>query len=209
MARRGRSPSVIEERERVETALRNLAALDARHFNDAEVVVNPERAERRPAAEGRDPRPAPGHRRIEWVGEPSPFDNPNVALKLACGHYTPIQAETIRAYHRKRIQRTPGHNRVMTKDRDGMTQDWVWGPKAGTYVRLLPNRDADKLLSGPSGAEFRDLDAPAAPSSVAVPNRDIRLMSATEFDQYAAIYRHGRKTGETQFHVAGTGPGDD
>jgi hypothetical protein len=203
---RGRTPGdLLEERAKVTRALETLAAFDVKHFNDAVVVVKPGRANKRPAPEGRTPRPTPGHRRIEWVGEPSPFDNPNVALKLACGHYTRVQAETIRAYHRKRIRRTPGHNREMTKDRDGMTQDWVWGPKAGTYVRLLPNRDADRLLSGPSGSEFRDLDAGGVPSPVILPNTDIRLMREAEFDSYAI--NRGTRRGE--FHVAGTGPGDD
>jgi hypothetical protein len=48
--------------------------------------------------------------------------------------------------------------RDMTVERDGMSQDYSWGPRPGTYVQEVKNADADKILSGGSGQEFRVLN---------------------------------------------------
>jgi len=75
----------------------------------------------------------------------------------------------------------PGHNREMTKDRDGMTQDYLWGPTARTYIRRMPFRDADRLRSGNSGEEFRIIGVdPAQHNPFDVPH-NIRLVSDMEF----------------------------
>jgi hypothetical protein len=234
----GRTPpptiSRREERARTEAALARLAAIDNRRAGgtDPETVVGPARRDRPDEAqrgarpEDRRPHPAPGHRRIEWVGEASPFDNPVVVWGLATGRYTPLQAETIRAFHRRRIRRGIAHDREMTKDRDGMSRDWLWGPSAGTYVRLLPNRDADRLLSCPSGPEFRDLDTDGGPP-IDLPPTDLRQVKEAEYEaivrdafrsvpagvrlgdetRFDAFSRSLRRDGE--FHLSGTGWGDD
>lgn len=233
------APPTLTEREeaaRTRAALKRLVDL-ARRDDEAgtgvvgeEVRYSDEAPRRATRTSGRIPPPKPGHRRIEWVGEPSPFDNPETVWKLGTRQYDkPVKdgvplAEVIRAVARRRIRRSPDHNREMTKDRDGLSRDWVWGPAAGTYVRLLPNADADKLLSGPSAAEFRDLDAPASP--LALPGTDIRQMKPAEFREIERDAWHtvpagvrlresvgfdlfSRSKGRPEFHVAGTSLGDD
>lgn len=125
-----------------------------------------------------------GYRRIEWIGEQSPLDEPFVQFNLAMGHYTPEQEAILRrAAVLAHLRRDHISERVLTKDRDGLSEDVRWGPHPGMFVRTVSNADADKILSCNDGHEFRDLDAmePDEPT-VLHPPLAIKLVSETVID---------------------------
>lgn len=142
-------------------------------------VVTRDRGGSRPVEVEDVGRKLPGHRRLRWVGEPSPYENPAVEYRLAIGGYTPHQRAVLRKMAELRIAPNPKHSRELTKDRDGLSKDYVWGPAVGSDVRQVRNRDADIILSGSSGHEFRDVDMPE-PAHLSRPHQFIRLMKAEE-----------------------------
>jgi len=161
---------------------------------DIEARFLPREAERdpvRPAAADETERTVA----VEWIGERSFLDDPRVLYRLLrTGQpdgFTPHQAAVIRAAARRRIARVPGHNREMGP-RDGLSRTYVWGPKAGGYVRRMSYRDAERLLASASGHEFRIVgEQPPAPSPAerlfaALPQQHIRLVGAQEFSRIEA-----------------------
>ena len=46
-------------------------------------------------------------------------------------------------------------HKSQTVERDGMSEDYTWGPHPSSYVQSVTYADADKILSGPDGHEYR------------------------------------------------------
>lgn len=129
---------------------------------------------------------------VEWIGEPSPIEDPQVAYWLLragqADGYTPQQAKIVRAAARLRTGRFPGHNRELTADRDGLSQDYVWGPKVGTYVRRVRFRDAEKIKASRSGHEFRLVGQEAERTPLVLPGPcAVRLVGEQRFSRMEAI----------------------
>jgi hypothetical protein len=125
-----------------------------------------------------------GQRRIEWVGEQSPLDEPFVQFNLAAGNYTREQEAILRrAAVLAHLRREHITERVLTTDDPGLSEDVRFGPYPGTFVRTVSNADADKILSCSDGHEFRDLDAmePDEPTIVHPPLM-VKLVSASILD---------------------------
>lgn len=112
------------------------------------------------------PPPPAGHVWVEWVGEPSPLDNPEIQLGLLENRFTPDQVAVIRDLCRRRIARVHNHSRTIRKGNGPgqiatLSRDWTFGddqrkrpghPKS--YCKALPFRDADAIKSSSIGHEF-------------------------------------------------------
>lgn len=155
---------------------------------DREAVITAPTAVRPPTADD-DDRTVD----VEWRGEPSALSDPLVEYRRiltrqgAPGGYTPEQDAVITAASILRIARAPKHSRELTKDRDGLSQDYVWGSKVGTYVRSVRYRDAERIKALPSGHEFRIVGHEPEPSPIATSERYIRLVGAQEFDRIETL----------------------
>jgi hypothetical protein len=109
-------------------------------------------------------------RRVEWVGQMSPLDNPLVAFRMVNKLYTPLQEQAIRkaaAYARTRGE---GH-RIRTMDHPhpaaisevrGLLRSYIFEP-ANDYTVDMDYHDYDIIFAGPDADEFRDLDDPNRP----------------------------------------------
>lgn len=154
---------------------------------DREAVIASEPRAVRPAATDATDRVV----EVEWVGERCFLEDPRVEFMLLReglpGGFTPHQAAVIRAASKVRIAKVPNHSREMTADRDGLSQDYVWGPAAKTYVRRMPFADADKLKSCASGHEFRVLGHEPEPSPLRLPEMHVRLVGEREFDRIETL----------------------
>ena len=152
----------------------------------------------------------PGYVLMEWVGDRSPFAEVRLAMAVQLGQ---IPAAIVKAWrettHRLMFStRVPGViHKEMTAERDGMSQDYVWGPHPSAYIQRVTYADADKILSGLDGHEFRihgyegqqpaDWDpfkrflAPYVPPAVVERAQSIVVKSGDERPIRAAIARPG------------------
>lgn len=100
----------------------------------------------------------PGSVLLEWVGDRSPFAEVRLGMAVQLGL---IPAAVVNAWrelsHRLMFStRVPGViHKEMTAERDGMSQDYVWGPHPSAYLQRVTYADADRILSSPDGHEFR------------------------------------------------------
>lgn len=90
--------------------------------------------------------------KVKWIGERSPLDEPLIRFRMINGDFTEQQKKLIRAAA-ARANTTIHRIRRLTKDRDGLSQDYEWGMDRG-FVREMPFKDADKIKSFPCGHEF-------------------------------------------------------
>lgn len=132
------------------------------------------------------PHVARGTVRLEWIGARSPLDHPLVEYRLATGQYPKHAADILRKAAVQAPIRHLGTSRRMTPDAHGipgLSQSYEWGPRPATYVQDVEHRDADKILSSASGAEFRNLDAvePDEPVVIA-PDVDITVYTKEVID---------------------------
>ena len=103
----------------------------------------------------------PGHVLLEWVGDHGPL----AYAKLRAGAQMGIIPKELLEVWEIVADRTMWFTRIpyvfrreMHRDRDGVSQDYCWGPDPTTYVQEVTIKDADHLLSGPNGHEFRVLN---------------------------------------------------
>lgn len=125
--------------------------------------------------------PAPRKtRKIEWIGERSPLDEPVVAWRLMTKQFTALQEAVIRraaAMARTRVKRERlfehdhQHAQAVLK---GLHRTYLF-TKANNYIQDVDYHDVDILLGSESGHEFRDLDAPDPPTPTVTPN-EVRLI---------------------------------
>lgn len=119
-------------------------------------------------AHAADPHPRKT-RRIEWIGEADPLDNPVVEYRLLTGQYTEQQKKAIRwaaATARTRGAKGGLRNRLMEAEHrhaeatvTGLRRTYYW-TRENNYVCAVDFEDVDRILGDPHvGHEFRDLDA--------------------------------------------------
>lgn len=109
--------------------------------------------------------PAPRKtRRIEWIGEQSPLDNPVIAWNLIQKRYTPTQERAIRIAAARARTRTY-RERLLEHDHQysqavmrGLSRTYHWH-KGNEFVCDVDYADVDRILGSDAGHEFRDLDA--------------------------------------------------
>lgn len=130
------------------------------------VLIGPERQP--------DARTADGQlgRRVEWLGELSPMDDPFLWTGIAANRFTPDMVMMIRRAALRRavkfrngarslgFQYEDGNTggRVIRSDPPGMSRRYLWS-HANRWTCVLTYADADKVLGCGDGHEFRDLDA--------------------------------------------------
>lgn len=103
-------------------------------------------------------------RRIEWIGEKSPYDDPTVVWGLLTGYYTEEQKRLIRlaaARARTRVHR----NRLFEHDHQhaqavlkGLQRTYLWC-KENNFVCDVDYHDVDIIFGSDCAHEFVDLDA--------------------------------------------------
>jgi hypothetical protein len=96
----------------------------------------------------------PGHVRMEWIGDYSPHGVARIRSAIQLGM---IPKHVIKAYDdadAKMTTRIAGlTHHTMDNERDGLSQSYTWGP--WEFVIEVRNEDADKILSGTFGHQFR------------------------------------------------------
>jgi len=98
--------------------------------------------------------PGPGRVLVEWIGENGPLAEQKLVMAVQLGLIPPLIARTWRTLQAKATTRIPGMtHHTMTVERDGMTETMTWGPY--DYVQAVTHKDADTLLSGTFGHQFR------------------------------------------------------
>lgn len=91
---------------------------------------------------------------VEWLGGVSPFSSEEIAALNRMKRIPQDLAKSLLIVAIKTNPRIDGVNwRTFTNERDGMSETITWGPL--NYVRELSAKDADHVLSGPHGNEFR------------------------------------------------------
>jgi hypothetical protein len=128
-------------------------------------------------------------RRVEWVGQVSPLDNPIIVLRLLNGYYTPLQEQAIRKAAAHARTRGDSHRiRLLEHDHPGaqavfkgLKQTYIFSAKNG-YVQDVSYEDCDVIFSSEVADEFRDLDNPneAPDPRLALPREDevMRMVSS-------------------------------
>lgn len=129
-------------------------------------------------------------RRVEWVGEQSPYDNPVIAWNLLQGRYTEQQKQAIRlaaARARTRVcrERLLEHeHRYAQAVFKGLRRTYHW-TKANNFVQDVDYADVDKILGSDVGHEFVDLDAREHDQpKVLTPPVEVVILSREEYAQY-------------------------
>ena len=105
------------------------------------------------------------HVYLEWVGQPSPFDSLGIQWMMIGNKLPRNVKRMIRELAANSIRRVDGHTRRILEQRhiDGLSQDWIWGPKAvkpgvpGSFIQIVPHRDAELIKASDVGDEFRVL----------------------------------------------------
>lgn len=105
--------------------------------------------------------------RIEWVGERSPFDNPNVIYGLLNKTYTSLQIKALRLAAAQANTRNGKRRRLLESGNDrrsmapvpGLKKTYIWEAKTG-YVAEVDIADADIILGLPCSREFRLVEEP-------------------------------------------------
>ncbi len=141
------------------------------------------------------PAPQAGFRRVGWLGEASPFDDPLIEYRRDTGQYTREQLAVLREAARRRVQRIPGGRTARALEPGnapgqipGLSQRYEWGPRATQYVQYLTFSDADKILSSSDGHEFVDLDSTEMDEPVVIqPPVAIRVIEGTMMDRFGRL----------------------
>jgi hypothetical protein len=143
----------------------NEAAAVARHR--AELFGTPADPDATPVDQ-RDP--GPGRVLVEWIGESGPLADRKLAMAERLGLIPAKVARAWRELHARATTRIPGMtHHTMTRERDGMSETYTWGPY--DYTVAVTHRDADTLLSGSFGHQFRIVGY-AGPQPAGVPAVD-------------------------------------
>ncbi len=99
---------------------------------------------------------SPGRVLVEWMGEAGPLAEAKLAAAVQLGLIPKNIVEAWDQVQETATTRLPGFtHHTMTRERDGMSQTYTWGPEIGTYVQEVTHKDADVLLSGSFAAQFR------------------------------------------------------
>lgn len=128
---------------------------------------------------GPNPTPAgeryvpPGRVLVEWLGDASPYGHAQIAAAVQLGF---IPKQIVAAYELHTVRMTTRIDTVthhtMTQERDGMSETVTWGPHLGSYVQEVSTKDADVLLSGTMGHQFRVVGRGAPPAGAQPADRD-------------------------------------
>ena len=109
---------------------------------------DPTPIELRQAGRGRVP--------LEWIGDDGPLAERRIDAAVTLGLIPKAVVELWKKVHERITTRIPGlTHHTMSRERDGMSETYTWGPHPGTYVQAVTHADADKILAGTFGHQFR------------------------------------------------------
>lgn len=98
-------------------------------------------------------------RRIEWVGDPSPYADPAVQWAMATGNIRPDDLRLVRRIERERQARLPGVTIRELTPADGFSKRYQFGPHPSAFVQLMEDADVARLAADPiERTRFRDRD---------------------------------------------------
>jgi hypothetical protein len=127
-------------------------------------------------------------RRIEFVGDRSPFDDERVQANLLLGRYTPTMEQAIRlASFRAVVRIHKFSERLMEHNHQyalsphkhlGRTYCWHAG---NDYIEDVDYGDVDAILGGPSGHQFRDVTDGVPPPEVKTFSPEVFKLIAVDF----------------------------
>lgn len=96
----------------------------------------------------------PGRVLVEWIGESGPLAEARVNAAIDRNLLPATVKLAWEKYHSRITTRLPGlTHHTMSRERDGMSETITWGP--WDYVQPVTIKDADRLLSGSFGYQFR------------------------------------------------------
>jgi hypothetical protein len=118
-------------------------------------------------------------RRVEWIGEKSPLDEPVIAFNLLLGRYTPMQEKAIRRAAQKVRSRSFGMRLLEHEHQHaqavvtGFKRSYLFEAKA-KYICEMDYPDATRLFDSPVAHEFVDLTDrdPDEPTAWVMPPSD-------------------------------------
>jgi len=117
------------------------------------ILIGPDRTTQAITADGQ-----PG-RRIEWLGELSPMDDPFLWTGIAANRFTPEMVAMIRRAALRRTPKTRDTGRSLgPDDASRLSREYLWD-RRNRWICVLSYADADRVLGCIDGHEFRDLDA--------------------------------------------------
>jgi hypothetical protein len=96
----------------------------------------------------------PGREYLEWIGEFGPLAQAKLAAAVELKLVPREVAEAWVILNEGATTRIPGiSHHTMSVARDGMSEDYTWGPYE--YVIAVKRVDIDRILSGSMGHQFR------------------------------------------------------
>jgi hypothetical protein len=104
-----------------------------------------------------------GYQRIEWIGAASPLADDRVVFRKITGVYTPEQLDILEEASKliTPLIRQDGSTARLLTPKMGFSQDYLFGPRPGTYVQDMKDEDVKHLFNNlPDEPEFRNLDNP-------------------------------------------------
>jgi hypothetical protein len=156
------------------------------------ILIGPERKPETVTADG-----YPG-RRIEWLGELSPMDDPFIWTGIAAKRFTPEMVTMIRRACLRRNPRTRDTDRALGVNDPGLSREYVW-TRRNRWTCILTYADADKVLGCTDGHEFRDLDATEEDEpAILLPPREVQPTATVwlkEIDQFVIKSARDARTG--------------
>jgi len=93
---------------------------------------------------------------LEWIGDASPYGQRQIAEAVRLGMIPAVIVEAWKRHTAQMTTRIDGvSHHTLSRERDRMSETITFGPHFGTYAREVSAKDADTILSGPMGHQFR------------------------------------------------------
>jgi hypothetical protein len=96
----------------------------------------------------------PGHVLLEWLGQSSPYLDQRIEWAKRSGMLPQAVVLILDAMKNGQIPRVDGVSRRIITPAEGYSTTYVWGAQPGTYIVPVLYRDADRIFSSPSAAEW-------------------------------------------------------
>lgn len=136
------------------------------------ILIGPERKPQTMTADGQ-----PG-RRIEWLGELSPMDDPFLWTGIAANRFTVEMVKMIRRAALRRTVKNRDGERILGVNDPGLSREYVW-TRRNRWTCVLTYADADKVMACSDAHEFRDLDATEADQpALLLPPKEVQPTAA-------------------------------
>lgn len=95
--------------------------------------------------------------RLEWIGVSTLMTDDQMSFARTAGQLGPYGEATVEAIDiilAPFVVKVGSTQRVMGPV-DGLTETYAWGLDPGSYIQPMKPIDAERILAGPNGAEFR------------------------------------------------------